>query len=82
MTDPIATRDLARDAVPGFDTRVERLWKHRMAGPEFELRATFNAWEPEHVGARLVTAEIAAGLRPESDYLTRFEPETWKAIPA
>lgn len=81
------TREDARAAVPDFEARVERLRPFMCTGPDYkrrvvdELSDAYHAWEPESVGARLVTAEIAAGFRPESDYPNRFDETVWGVSP-
>lgn len=81
------SREEARAQVPGFEARKAALLPYCQPGPDYvrrvrdELEAALHHFEPEFIGGRLVVAEIAAGLRPESDYVTRFEPETWKVSP-
>lgn len=83
----MSIREDARAKVPGFAARVEALKPFTVNGPNYrrrvrdELQAAHHGWDADQVGARLVTAEIAAGFRHEDDYLTRFEAGTWSTIP-
>ncbi|MET3803988.1 N12 class adenine-specific DNA methylase [Nakamurella sp. UYEF19] len=73
--------------VPAFQDRVAALRPFTVPGLDFirqvasELAVAHNQWEPEFIGARLVTAEIAAGFRPETDFPRRFDREVWGHAP-
>lgn len=41
----------------------------------------FRSWEPDGVGANLVEAEIAAGLRSPDDWDDRFQPDVYNTPP-
>ncbi|OUS97436.1 hypothetical protein [Rhodococcus sp. NCIMB 12038] len=74
-------------AVPAMEARVAALRPHTEQGPDYrrrvvdELDRARHMWEIESAGACLVTAEIAAGLRPESDYLDRHSPQVYSQSP-
>lgn len=84
---PISRRGDALRAVPDSDARVAALRPHTDFGPDYrprvvdELDRARHMWEIDAAGACLVTAEIAAGLRPKSDYHDRFDPRVYGRSP-
>lgn len=83
----ITCRGDALRAVPGVDARLVALRPATEHGPGYrrrvvdELDRARRMWEVESAGACLVTAEIAAGLRPEGDYLDRHNPDVFGRSP-
>ena len=81
------SREEARAGVPDFDARVDALRPFRQPGQQYvrrvhdELVSAYRQWDAESVGAFLVTAEIAAGLRPTDDYLNRYDETVWGVSP-
>lgn len=83
----ITRRGDALRAVPDVDARVAALRPHTEPGPNYrrrvvdELDRARHMWEVESAGACLVTAEIAAGVRSEDDYLDRHSPQVYGRSP-
>lgn len=89
---PAARAEDAVDRVlPGGQDRIAALAPWMEHGPDYRrrvrdavVRARFAAQRGEQtaVGSALVEAEIAAGLRQESDWQARFESRVYAAPPA
>ncbi|APE12650.1 hypothetical protein BO226_25190 (plasmid) [Rhodococcus sp. 2G] len=83
----ISRRGDALQAVANVAARLEALQPFLSYGPNFrprvadELARAHRAWHIEAAGSFLVTAEIAAGLRPEADYRDRCAPEVFDRSP-
>lgn len=85
---PIINRGDALRSVPDSRVRVDALLPSTECGPRYrrrvvdELDRARHMWEVDSAGACLVAAEIAAGLRPESDYFDRHDPTIYCHIPS
>lgn len=86
--DTITRRGDALRAVDNIDARLAALSPHTEHGPGYrrrvvdELSRAHHMWEVESAGACLVTAEIAADLRPAADYPDRHNPDVYNRTPA
>ncbi|PCK24145.1 hypothetical protein CHR55_27275 [Rhodococcus qingshengii] len=73
--------------VPNSEERLAALEQFTVCGPNYrrrvvdELSRARRMWWVESAGACLVTAEIAAGLRPSNDYQDRHTEAVYKASP-
>lgn len=81
-------RGEAFKAFPNVEARRAALVPFAVNGPAFirrvrdSLLRAQDAWGWEGVGANLVEAEIAAGLRPVEDWPKRYDAEVYATSPA